>query len=143
MDLPHLAADRITAWCRHAPAAELPSLPATPQSSTVRRGYSVKFNILVTAAVIGIASLGLPLAAQAQGIPDGMAHGANEGGRVAGPLGVVVGGAVGGVIGGIQGVLGIAPVYAAYPEGEPRLYHRHRHWTRHTRRHMHHMHTTG
>lgn len=51
-------------------------------------------------------SLSLPLAAQAQGIPGGVAHGVYEGERRAGPIGAVVGGAVGGVIGGIEGVFG-------------------------------------
>lgn len=52
-------------------------------------------------------SLALPIAAQAQGIPGGVAHGVYEGERRAGPIGAVVGGAVGGVIGGIEGVLGV------------------------------------
>ena len=49
----------------------------------------------------------LPLAAQAQGVPGGAAHGFQEGGRIAGPVGAVVGTAVGGVIGGVEGVFGI------------------------------------
>jgi hypothetical protein len=81
-----------------------------------------------------------PLAAQAQGIPDGASHGAYVGGRTAGPIGGVVGGVVGGVIGGVDGVLGVRP--ASYPQGEapplrPRHYgHRHAgHRMRHMRRH--------
>lgn len=92
---------------------------------------------LLLAAVIG-ASLGLPLTtAQAQGIPGGAAHGAYVGSQAAGPVGAVVGGAVGGFIGGVQGLFGIAPAYASYPEGGPVYYHHHRrdHWTRHTYRH--------
>jgi hypothetical protein len=59
-----------------------------------------------------------PLAAQAQGVPGGAAHGFQEGGRIAGPVGAVVGTAVGGVIGGVEGVLGIPPRPVAYSYGE-------------------------
>src|SRR5690242_7266801 len=48
-----------------------------------------------------------PFAAQAQGVPGGVAYGVYEGNRRAGPVGAVVGGAVGGVIGGVEGVLGV------------------------------------
>jgi hypothetical protein len=48
-----------------------------------------------------------PLAAQAQGVPGGIAYGVYEGNRRAGPVGAVVGGAVGGVMGGVEGVLGV------------------------------------
>ena len=48
-----------------------------------------------------------PLAAQAQGVPGGVAYGVYEGNRRAGPVGAVVGGAVGGVMGGVEGVLGV------------------------------------
>lgn len=82
-------------------------------------------------------SLSLPLAAQAQGIPGGVAHGVYEGERRAGPIGAVVGGAVGGVIGGIEGVLGVdrryyaaepAPYRARPPRvGRARLGHRAKH----------------
>lgn len=89
-------------------------------------------------ATIAIAGLS-PLAAHAQGIPDGVAHGAYVGNQTAGPVGAVVGGAVGGVVGGVEGLFGVRPV-AAYPEG-PRYY-RHRHWARHYPRHAHH-HVTG
>lgn len=65
----------------------------------------------------------LPLAAQAQGIPGGAAHGAYVGERTAGPVGAVVGGAVGGVIGGIEGVLGTDRRYydgsRVYVDGAP------------------------
>jgi hypothetical protein len=84
----------------------------------------------------------LPVAAQAQGVPGGIAYGAYVGNRAAGPLGGIVGGAVGGVIGGVQGVLGITPAYAAYPV-EPRPVYRHRHWRKHTYRHVRHRHPTG
>jgi len=48
-----------------------------------------------------------PWAAQAQGVPGGVAYGVYEGNRRAGPVGAVVGGAVGGVMGGVEGVLGV------------------------------------
>src|SRR5277367_4644911 len=54
-----------------------------------------------------VAALLVPLTADAQGVPDGAAHGARVGEHDAGPLGAVVGGVVGGVIGGVNGVLGI------------------------------------
>ena len=72
--------------------------------------------------------LALPLAAQAQGVPGGAAHGFHEGNRIAGPVGAVVGTAVGGVIGGVEGVLGInqrAAAYSGYDEAPPPAY-RHR-----------------
>ena len=97
----------------------------------------MKFHILFAAAAVTLAS---PLAAQAQGIPDGIAHGAYVGNNAAGPVGAVVGGAVGGVVGGVEGLFGVRPVYAAYPEAQPRLYH-HRRWVRHSYRHMHGRHT--
>ena len=61
-----------------------------------------------------LAMLALPMAAQAQGVPGGAAHGFHEGNRIAGPVGAVVGTAVGGVIGGVEGVLGINQRPAAY-----------------------------
>ncbi len=100
----------------------------------------MKFHILFAAVVI--ASLASPLAAQAQGVPGGIAYGVYEGNRQAGPVGAVVGGAVGGVIGGVEGLLGMQPVYAAYPERTPRVYH-HRRWMRHSYRHARRRHTTG
>jgi hypothetical protein len=60
---------------------------------------------------IGIAALAatiaLPVAAQAQGVPGGVEHGSREGERAAGPVGAVVGGVIGGVVGGVNGVLGV------------------------------------
>jgi hypothetical protein len=105
------------------------------------RVLNVKFQIVFAAAVVVAASLVSPLAAQAQGIPDGVAHGAYVGNNTAGPVGAVVGGAVGGVIGGINGVLGIRPTYADYPAEEPHMYYRHR--IRHSYRHAQRPHTTG
>jgi hypothetical protein len=101
----------------------------------------VKYNVLFGAVVA--ATLAWPLAAQAQGVPDGIAHGAYVGGNAAGPIGAVVGGAVGGVVGGVEGVFGIGPAYAAYYEGPPPHVYRHRHWVRHSYRHVHHKPATG
>ena len=100
----------------------------------------MKFHILF--AVTVVASLASPLAAQAQGVPGGIAHGAYVGNQQAGPIGAVVGGAVGGVIGGVEGVLGIGPTYAAYPVAEPRVYY-HRRWVRHSYRHVRRKHPIG
>jgi hypothetical protein len=108
-------------------AAQVPPLAIN------RKGSSVKYHTLFGAAAI--ATLAWPLAAHAQGVPDGIAHGAYVGVNAAGPIGAVVGGAVGGVVGGVEGLLGIGPVYASYYEGRaPRVYHR-RHWVRHTYHH--------
>jgi len=65
----------------------------------------MKSQVLIASAFV--ATFAVPLAAHAQGIPGGVAHGIYEGNRRAGPVGAVVGGAVGGVIGGIEGVLGM------------------------------------
>ena len=62
-----------------------------------------------------VATLASPLAAQAQSIPEGTAHGAYVGYNTAGPVGWVVGGVVGGTIGGIQGVFGVGPSYYEGP----------------------------
>ena len=83
--------------------------------------------VSVLAGVL-VAALGLPLVAQAQGVPGGAAHGFHEGNRIAGPVGAVVGTAVGGVIGGVEGVLGInqrPAAYTVYDEAPPPSY-RHR-----------------
>src|SRR3954471_578232 len=72
-----------------------------------------------------VAMLALPVAAQAQGVPGGAAHGFHEGNRIAGPVGAVVGTAVGGVIGGVEGVFGInqRPVaYSEFAEAPPAAY---------------------
>jgi Protein of unknown function (DUF1236) len=61
--------------------------------------------------VIGIAvvaaSVALPFAALAQGVPGGVERGSREGERAAGPVGAIVGGVIGGVVGGVNGVLGV------------------------------------
>jgi hypothetical protein len=69
---------------------------------------------LLWAGVI-VAAVAVPLAAQAQGVPGGVAHGANEGWRIAGPVGAVVGAPVGGIIGGVEGLLGVGPAYREVP----------------------------
>ena len=98
----------------------------------------MKYRVFLAATAI--AALSLPLTAHAQGIPDGLAHGAYVGNSVAGPVGAVVGGAVGGVVGGFEGALGIGPHYAAYPVAAepPVLYrsHRPRHYYRHAYHHI-------
>ena len=70
---------------------------------------------VVFAGVI-LTLIAAPLAAQAQGVPGGAAHGFHEGNRIAGPVGAVVGTAVGGVIGGVEGVLGVNHRHAAYSD---------------------------
>ena len=56
---------------------------------------------------VGALALAMSAGAQAQGVPDGAAHGARVGEHDAGPVGAVVGGVVGGIIGGVNGILGI------------------------------------
>lgn len=61
--------------------------------------------------LIGIAAVAatvaLPVATYAQGVPGGVERGSREGERAAGPVGAVVGGVIGGVVGGVSGVLGV------------------------------------
>ncbi len=61
--------------------------------------------ILLSMAVL--ATMALPLAAQAEGTVRGAQEGAAEGGRAAGPLGAIVGGAVGAATGTVGGILGV------------------------------------
>ena len=86
----------------------------------------MKTQVLIASALV--ATFWAPLAAHAQGVPGGIAHGIYEGNRRAGPVGAVVGGAVGGVIGGIEGVLGLNTYQAAYSEpvspAHPHKHHR-------------------
>jgi hypothetical protein len=101
----------------------------------------VNFKLLVAGACL--ATLVVPFAAQAQGVPGGVAHGVYEGNRRAGPVGAVVGGAVGGVIGGVEGILGVNHnydnrQYDTYYTERPQPVYRHRRVirsnVRHTRR---------
>jgi hypothetical protein len=54
-----------------------------------------------------LASLALPMAAQAQGTVRGAQEGAAQGDHAAGPVGAVVGGAIGAVTGTVGGILGV------------------------------------
>ena len=54
-----------------------------------------------------IATLALPVAAQAEGTVRGAQEGAAEGGRAAGPIGAIVGGTVGAAAGTVGGILGV------------------------------------
>lgn len=54
-----------------------------------------------------IATLALPVAAQAQGTIRGAQEGAAEGGAAAGPIGAIVGGTVGAAAGTVGGILGV------------------------------------
>ncbi len=90
----------------------------------------MKYQVLIATALV--ATFAVPLAAQAQGVPGGIAHGMYEGNRRAGPVGAVVGGAVGGVLGGIEGVLGLNYAQANY--AEPEYVERPQHPVRHYRK---------
>lgn len=57
--------------------------------------------------MIALATLALPLAAQAQGTVRGAEEGAAVGDRAAGPVGAVVGGTVGAATGTVGGILGV------------------------------------
>ena len=65
----------------------------------------MKTTILMPMVVL--ATLALPLAAQAEGTVRGAEQGAAEGGRAAGPVGAIVGGAVGAATGTVGGILGV------------------------------------
>jgi hypothetical protein len=86
--------------------------------SKIKRGFSLMKAQILIASVL-VATLCGPLAAHAQGVPGGIAHGIYEGNRRAGPVGAVVGGAVGGVIGGIEGVLGVDHYYQTSYSEQP------------------------
>jgi len=58
-------------------------------------------------SLVVLATLALPVAAQAQGTIRGAEEGAAEGGRAAGPLGAIVGGAIGAATGTVGGILGV------------------------------------
>ena len=65
----------------------------------------MKPRLMMAASVL--ATLAIPLAAQAQGVVRVAEEGAAVGNRAAGPVGGAIGAGVGGVVGGVKGVLGI------------------------------------
>ena len=65
----------------------------------------MKVRLLISMAVV--ATLAVPLSAQAQGTVRGAQEGAAAGGNAAGPLGAIVGGAVGAAAGTVGGILGV------------------------------------
>jgi hypothetical protein len=69
----------------------------------MERGMQTKF----ANAMIVMAALALPVAAQAQGTVRGAQEGADQGNRAAGPVGAIVGGAVGAATGTVGGILGV------------------------------------
>jgi hypothetical protein len=93
----------------------------------------MKFRVLFASVAIAITAI--PFAAQAQGVPGGVAYGVYEGNRRAGPVGAVVGGAVGGVIGGVEGVLGVDRQYYNSTVEVPRRQYRQRRVVRRAVRH--------
>ena len=100
---------------------------------TKERALNMKSYIL--AAALAAATFAVPMAAQAQSIPEGIVHGGSVGMNTAGPVGAVVGGALGGVVGGFEGLFGIRPINASYSDGQPHgPYH---HGVRHTYRRVH------
>jgi hypothetical protein len=67
--------------------------------------WSVSMKMKIVPMIV-LATLALPLAAQAQGTVRGAQEGAAEGGHAAGPVGAVVGGTVGAAAGTVGGILG-------------------------------------
>ncbi len=65
----------------------------------------MKIKLLMPMVVL--ATLALPIAAQAEGTIRGAEEGAAVGGNAAGPLGAIVGGAVGAATGTVGGILGV------------------------------------
>ena len=57
--------------------------------------------------MVVLATITLPLAAQAQGTIRGAEEGARAGDRAAGPLGAIIGGAIGAATGTVGGILGV------------------------------------
>jgi hypothetical protein len=66
-----------------------------------------QFSAKVLGAALLLASVTIPLAAQAQGTIQGAERGAAQGSHDAGPVGAVVGGALGAVAGTVGGILGV------------------------------------
>jgi hypothetical protein len=62
--------------------------------------------------------LGIPGAAEAQGLVKGVQQGAQAGSKAAGPVGGVLGGAIGGVVGVFTGVLGVGGEGKAGPAND-------------------------
>jgi len=71
--------------------------PATP----------VQMRLRVVLGAVVVMLLGMPPAAEAQGLVKGVQQGAEAGNKAAGPVGGVLGGAIGGVVGVFTGVLGV------------------------------------
>ena len=71
--------------------------PATP----------VQMRLRVVLGAVVVMLLGVPPAAEAQGLVKGVQQGAEAGNKAAGPVGGVLGGAIGGVVGVFTGVLGV------------------------------------
>ena len=78
--------------------------------------------------VVVLATLALPLAAQAQGTLRGAEEGADAGARAAGPLGAIVGGALGAATGTAGAILGVddRPRFREYVVRERRPSYRYR-----------------
>jgi hypothetical protein len=76
---------------------------------------------LALGAVLGAVAvmlLGIPGAAEAQGLVKGVQQGAQAGSKAAGPVGGVLGGAIGGVVGVFTGVLGVGGEGKAGPAND-------------------------
>jgi hypothetical protein len=67
---------------------------------------------------VAVMLLGIPGAAQAQGLVKGVQQGAQAGNKAAGPVGGVLGGAIGGVVGVFTGVLGVGGEGKAGPAND-------------------------
>jgi hypothetical protein len=74
-------------------------------AGTFHRRNNMHTKILVP--IILLASLAMPLTAQAQGTVRGAEEGAAAGDRAAGPVGAIVGGTVGAATGTVGGILGV------------------------------------
>ena len=71
----------------------------------ISQAWTLRSRLAFGAALIML--LGVPPAADAQGIVKGAQQGAAAGSKAAGPVGGVLGGAIGGVVGVFTGVLGV------------------------------------
>jgi hypothetical protein len=80
----------------------------------------------IALSMMFLATLALPMAAQAQGTVRGAQEGAEAGGRAAGPVGAIIGGTVGAATGTVGGILGVEerPRFREYVIREhPHAYH--------------------